>query len=109
MLPLSSPLLLLQVSKLQSLGLAAEHLAGDNRARHSGVMVRLRRDPPQLTLLYLMPEKVVSSCSFLPPAPQIVSVGQGLGRPAHPLEEAPGPAEGGEGEGGGQEEHRGGE
>ena len=78
MLPLSSPLLLLQVSKLQSLGLAADHLAGDDRARHSGVMVRLRRDPLQLTLLllYVTPEKAVSSCSFLPPAPQIVASGE---------------------------------
>ena len=39
-------------------------------------MIRLRKDPPQLTLLYVTLEKVVSSCSFLPPAPQIVASGE---------------------------------
>ena len=50
-----------QVSKLQSLGIAAEHLAGDNPAKQARILKEMRRQPPMPTLLYVTPEKVVAS------------------------------------------------
>ena len=50
-----------QVSKLQSLGIAADHLAGDDPAKQARVLMSMRRQTPTPTLLYVTPEKVVAS------------------------------------------------
>ena len=50
-----------QVSKLKSLGIAADHLAGDDPAKQARILMSMRRQPPTPTLLYVTPEKVVAS------------------------------------------------
>ena len=50
-----------QVSKLQSLGIAAEHLAGDYPNEQARILKEMRRQPSTPTLLYVTPEKVVAS------------------------------------------------
>ena len=50
-----------QVSKLQSLGIAADHIAGDDPAKQARVLRSMRSQSPTPTLLYVTPEKVVAS------------------------------------------------
>ena len=50
-----------QVTKLQGIGLAADHLAGDDPGRHARILTAMRGTPPAPTLLYVTPEKVVAS------------------------------------------------
>ena len=63
-----SPLISLihdQVTKLKSLGIEADHLAGDDRARESRVLNRMRQQPAGPTMLYVTPEKIVNSGSLM--------------------------------------------
>ena len=54
-----------QVTKLNSLGISADHLAGDDRAREARVLNRMRQQPAGPTLLYVTPEKIVNSGSLM--------------------------------------------
>ena len=59
-----SPLISLihdQVTKLKSLGIEADHLAGDDRGREMRVLNRMRQQPAGPTMLYVTPEKIVNS------------------------------------------------